>query len=141
MTSSEIFEWVRNIATLLALISGPPSIILWALNRKGANKKLEIEEGGLGVQQFNALMSGYKDQLDRAGSEIKTLQTDRDRLAEEVVEIKRTQSADQRLFRATARKLERVRRLFLRYSRRVGIPMTLEEQREFEMTAPPKRTA
>lgn len=63
---SLIPDWLGDSISLIALAAGVPGIILFLLNKKGANRKLQIEEGGLSVQVFNAQNAGYKDLLDRA---------------------------------------------------------------------------
>lgn len=74
-------EWVGDTLTIIAVVLGTPGIILWLLNRKEANRRLEVDEGGLTVAQFNAALPAYKDLLDRATKE-------RDAAADRVEEIR-----------------------------------------------------
>lgn len=64
-------DWVGDTLTIIAAVLGLPGIILFVLTRKQANRKLEVEEGGLTVDQFNAALPAYKDLLDRANEERK----------------------------------------------------------------------
>jgi len=64
-------DWVGDTLTIIATVLGLPGIILFLLSRKQANRKLEVEEGGLTVDQFNAALPAYKDLLDRANTERK----------------------------------------------------------------------
>jgi hypothetical protein len=66
MFGSLLPDWIGDAVTLIAVALGLPGIILHLLSRKGANRKLQIDEGGLSVQVFNAQNAGYKDLLDRA---------------------------------------------------------------------------
>lgn len=136
---------------LLALVTGSvPGVILFILQRRGANKKLELEEGSLGVSQFNAQTSAYQDLLDRANAavtearnETKKYRAEREALQRQVTEMReeidKLKTSDdqkgQELLR-TNNKLERLRALFLSYVKRTSIPLTEEEQSVFDDTMP-----
>lgn len=156
-------QWWQQI--LLALLAGSvPGVILFYLNRKGANKKLQLEEGGLTVTQFQAQTLAYQDLLDRSNSalteannklntsnakleeavaELATYRAEREKLMGEVErqgrEIVHLQKADTDKvaeLEKTNSKLERLRALFLSYVARTGIPLTLEEKAVFDDTIP-----
>lgn len=135
----EIWDVASGIVSLVAVITGLPTIILFALQRKNANKKLEIDEGGLSVTQFNSLTAAYQDQLDRCSERTKTMRSELDEMQKQIDEVRDSESNVVRLLAETSRKLDRVRKLFLKYVNRAGIPMTQEEQQEFERTAPPRK--
>lgn len=63
-------EWWQ---TLLLGVAGAaiPALLAWFLGRKGANKKLEIEEGALEVTQFEAQTKAYQDLLTRSNEAVK----------------------------------------------------------------------
>ena len=71
MTSSEVLQLISTVGGILALAVGTPGIILFLLNKRNANKKLEIDESKLTVDQFNAALPAYKDLLDRANKATK----------------------------------------------------------------------
>jgi predicted nucleic acid-binding Zn-ribbon protein len=150
-------EIIGAIGGLVAVVFGTPSIILFLLNRKNANKKLELEEGTLGVAQFEAQTNAYKDLLNRANksldesnatsrgyaAELKSYKEERETLmatvkkqGEEIGELKQADEDKSSELADTRQKLERLRSLFLAYVDRTGIPMTLEEKKIFEDTLP-----
>lgn len=148
--------WWQTI--LLTLITASvPAVISWVLRRKGANKRLELEEGSLSVSQFNAQTTAYQDLLDRANKaladanktavgladELKTYKSERESLVDTVkkqgTKIELLQEADNEKTDALIRtngKLETLRGLFLSYVTRTGIPLTMQEQAIFDDTLP-----
>jgi len=118
---------------LISLITGcVPATLLWLLNRKGANTKLKLDEGGLSVTQFNAQTAAYQDLLDRSNKA----------LAEALTELKSYKSERAELNKRVENQgnmLERLRELFTSYVTRVGIPMTEEELAVFESTKPKRK--
>jgi uncharacterized coiled-coil DUF342 family protein len=120
------------------------------LNRKNANKKLEIEEGGLSVNQFTAQTNAYKDLLDRANAELresvdslreyKAERTDLmarvEKQGREIEYLKSSDESKSEELSDTRAKLEKLRALFETYVERTGIPMTPEEKSIFEDTLP-----
>lgn len=153
-------EWwqvLLQIVVVPLLVASVPVALLFILQRRGANKKLEIEEGGLTVTQFNAQTSAYQDLLDRANAslkasndnlaasvaELETYKSERIRLMAKVEEqgrkierLERADDAKSSELAETRHKLETLRTLFESYVARTGIPMTPEEQRIFEDTKP-----
>lgn len=109
-------DWVGDTLTIIAVVLGTPGIILWALNRKQANRKLEVEEGGLTVSQFNAALPAYKDLLDRADTAANDAREDA-RSAKREVNI-------------LERKLARAIRLLMSIIQRANIQLTPEEEKE-----------
>lgn len=104
-----------NVISVLAVAVGGPSLLLWRLGRKDANRKLTVEEGGLGVSRFNAIAEAYQDQLDRADARITTLEG---------------------VLRGVMAKLSGLHRLVTRYAERTGVAMTPDELIELETTRP-----
>lgn len=122
-------EWVGDTLTLVAIFVGTPGVILWFLNRKGANRKLEVEEGGLTVAQFTATLPAYQDLLNRAGvreeaaNQIATAATERAEQFKTELEI-------------VENKLDRAILLFQKVIARSNIELTQEEMFELESTKP-----
>jgi len=146
-------EWWQTtlIAGAVSLIVGTvPGVIFFVLNRKGANKKLDIEEGGLNVNQFDVQTKAYQDLLNRANkateealAELATYKKERTRLMEQVEEqgrkIRKLEKADEDKtgeLEDARRKVEQLRSLFTAILTRTGIVMTPEEQEIFEATQP-----
>jgi predicted nucleic acid-binding Zn-ribbon protein len=153
----EWWQTALQIVVVPLLVASVPVALLFILQRRGANKKLEIEEGGLTVTQFNAQTLAYQDLLDRAGvretnalaqladavKELAQYKEERVALMAQVEEqgrkIDRLERADDTKSEEladTRKKLETLRALFETYVARTGIPMTSEEQRIFEDTKP-----
>lgn len=142
-----------EIASVVALAFGSgavPGVILFLLNRRGANKKLEIEEGGLGVNVFEAQTTAYENLLNRqtqatndALTELGKYKAERTSILEKVEKLERADEDRSQELRSTNTKLETLRALFQQYVNRTGIPLTPEEQLIFEETKPitkPMRT-
>lgn len=153
-------EWWQTLLQIVAvplLVATVPVAILFLLQRKGANKKLELDAGSLDLTKFEALNKTYQDLLDRAQAdaaangkaakealaELANYQKEREELMETVrkqgQQIERLEGSDSRKtseLADTRDKLERLRSLFTAYVARTGIPMTPEEQAIFEDTKP-----
>lgn len=150
-------EIIGAIGGLCSLVFGTPAIILFFLNRKNANKKLDIEEGTLGVAQFEAQTNAYKDLLNRSeaslananktaagyADELQSYKKERETLmatvkkqGKEIDTLKASDKSKSGELADTRNKLERLRTLFLAYVERTGIPMTPEENKIFEDTLP-----
>lgn len=53
-------SWVGDLLTIVAIAVGLPGVILFLLNRRNANRHLNVEEGTLKVDEFGAIKSGYE---------------------------------------------------------------------------------
>ena len=115
-------EWVGDTLSLLALVTGLPAILLWFLNRKDANRKLKVEEGGLTVSQFNAALPAYQDMLNRADAERKEAVRLSLEYKEELNEVREKQ--------------DRLIQLITALVARTGIVLTAAEIEELEATRP-----
>lgn len=111
-------DWFGDTLTVIAVVLGLPGIILWVLNRKQVNRKLEVEEGGLTVSQFNAALPAYKDLLDRADNAAAKAQTEATDAKREVNTLER--------------KLARAIRLLMAVIQRANIQLTPEEEKELQ---------
>lgn len=156
-------EWWQTL--LIALIpAAVPTVLLFVLQRRGANKQLQLQEGSLDVTTFEAQRTAYKelydtavanlkqanDRADRANTtsealaeELRTYKEEREKLMAQIEEQGRkieklegaaTDQADE--LADTRSKLETLRSLFEKYVARTGIPLTPEEQAIFEQTKP-----
>lgn len=156
-------EWWQTL--LVALIpAAVPTVLLFVLQRRGANKQLQLQEGNLDVATFEAQRAAYKDlydttvkQLgdanDRAeaanalseslAEELRTYKKERETLMAQIEEQGRkiqkleesaTDQADE--LADTRDKLVALRALFEEYVARTGVPLTPEEEARFEQTKP-----
>jgi len=121
-----------DILSLIAVAIGLPGIILFFLNRKGANRKLNVEEGGLTVSQFNAALPAYKDLLDRAND-------DRQAAIDELAAYKTEREGFKTEIERLGEDIRTIRGLFTRVVERSNITLTHEEQQVFESTKPTRR--
>ena len=135
--------WVSDVMLILAFIAGPTGLIWGFLQRKDANRKLVVEEGGLQVDQFEAQRQAFNDllreqkeinagaakELSSVREELKESREQRAHLTEDVEELRAM--------------LTQTRDLFKRVVARSNITLTPDEQHEFEMTKPrpPRRRA
>ena len=53
-------DWLGDILVLVAFVLGPSGFIWSILQRKDANRKLVVDEGGLSVSQFDSLNAAYE---------------------------------------------------------------------------------
>ena len=109
-----------SIAGLISSLVGGPAIILWLLNRKDANRKLDIDHDALSIAKFSAQLEAYQDLLNRSHTEIKELQ-------EKVANLEEKEENNKKQLRVTSLKLEAVYDLFMAYVQRTGIPLTQRE--------------
>jgi len=136
-------SWVSDIMLILAFIAGPTGLIWGFLQRKDANRKLVVEEGGLQVDQFEAQRQAFNDLLReqreitaRAIAELGEVRTELKESRDQRAEL----TSDVEELRAM---LVQTRDLFKRVVARSNITLTPDEQHEFEMTKPrpPRRRA
>lgn len=156
-------EWWQTL--LVALIpAAVPTVLLFVLQRRGANKQLQLQEGSLSVETFEAQRTAYKELYDTAkadlatatantnkanataealAAELRTYKEERERLMAQIEEqgrkiekLERSDASKSDELADTRQKLEKLRELFEAYVRRTGIPLTAEEQRIFEETTP-----
>lgn len=146
-------EWWQTtlIAGAVSLVVGTvPGVIFFVLNRKGANKKLELDETTTASTVFEAQTKAYKELYDTANAataaalkELATYKEERVKLMAQVEEqgkkIRKLEQADHDKTDELAdarRKVEQLRSLFTAILTRTGIIMTPEEQAIFEETKP-----
>lgn len=141
-------EWWQTL--LIGVAGGSVPIMLGAaLSRRGANKKLEIDEGHLSIAQFEVASKAYQDLLDRAAKTIEDLEKYKDEREEllstvkdQGLKIEHLEAADRektKELEITNDKLDTVRQLFERYLARSGVPLTEDEREIFEQTMPVTR--
>lgn len=124
---------------ILALIAGAiglPSILLWALNRKGANRRIVVEERTLETNQFAAIMAQANRDNDK-------LRQDLSRYDERLEKVEREFRAQRReLDKARLRladgedRLQRLGDLFFSVVKRAGIELTDLEQHILQEVLP-----
>lgn len=118
-------DWVGDTLSVLGPALGLPAIISIILTRRNANRKLQVEEGGLKVSEFEALRTAYREDRLEAEATADTLRNEINGLRD-----------DLDAFREMVRSL---RSLFQRVVTRAEVTLTAGEQREFEATRPPVR--
>ena len=123
---------VGDIMVLVAFFVGPTGLIWGILQRRGANRSLVVEEGGLEINQFNALTTKYAELLSRAEAAATTASNEAKAAVEANAEM-------QSQINSLGDDLREVRSLFMDVVRQHGIQLTAEQQRRFEATKPPRR--
>jgi flagellar biosynthesis GTPase FlhF len=147
---------ILGIIGLVLGATGPAGVILWALNRKGANRRIVVEERTLETNQFTAITQA-EERLRSA------IAKDNDELREQLALLQRRLDEQQKRLdrqarenRSNRRELEAARvaqqtaeerarklhQLVLRIASRAGIELTEEEQHILDQAAPtPKEPA
>ena len=133
---STIWSVIVSILSLVGIGTAVPAIILFLLQRRNANKKLEIEEDTLSVNVFNAQTKAYQDLLDRADrttqaalAELKTYQAERKEILKKV-------DMQNEVLELTNTNLQKIRTLFQAVVKRSNIVLTPAEQKVFDETKP-----
>jgi hypothetical protein len=126
---------VGDIMILVSLFFGSGGIIWAYLQRKGANRSLIVEEGGLEVNQFNALTAKYAELLTRAEKAAQTASDDAKAARDANVQMRDDMQGQ---INTLGDDLREVRSLFMDVVRQHGIKLTPEQQRRFESTKPPR---
>lgn len=132
--------WQQGLLTLL--VATVPATIVWLLGRKGANKKLDLEEGALEnatfvVQRdaFASLFDRYKVALEEANEEIK-------KAHEELVKAKETREGLEQTVAEQGDeilKLQGLRTLLIEIVRNHNIELSEDQQFQLEATKPVAR--
>lgn len=159
-----MLEIISAICGILGVALGAPAIILWLLNRRNANKKLQLDEGALDVSVFDTQTKAYQDLLDRANlatlnaqaetlkaqeatekalAELATYKEERESLMRKVTKLERSDrnkntalKNTNEALKVTNEKLEKLRELFQSVVTRTGIVLTKEEQSIYDDTVP-----
>lgn len=132
----ETWVAVFGIFGIIGGLLGIPGIIAWMLGRKDANKKLEIEEGGLNVTQFNSIINSYKGIAEAAEASAASAKESA-AMSQAAAEAALAQLKENQVEVTELRsKLSTVRDLFTSVLKRNGITMTAEELKLFEETSP-----
>lgn len=71
-------SWIGDLLTIILAALGLPSIILFLLGRRNANRHLNVEEGSLKVDEFDAIKGGYKDLWDASKKDAASAKADAD---------------------------------------------------------------
>jgi len=132
---------VFTILGLVGTFTGPAGIILWLLGRKGANKKLDLDERGTNLSEFEALKVAYREQADEAKQSAKDAQTAAEKAQKAAEQAQATATTAARDLNVTNQKLESLRKLFQSIVKRSNIILSPEEQEIFDNTAPIIRKA
>jgi hypothetical protein len=122
---------VGDIMVLVAFFVGPTGLIWGILQRRGANRSLVVEEGGLEINQFNALTTKYAELLSRAETAAVNAESDAKAAKEANADL-------QGQINSLGDDLREVRSLFMDVVRQHGIKLTPDQQRRFEATKPPR---
>lgn len=138
-TPPTVFEMLQAASSVLGFPAIIVALLLFLLNRKGANKKLSLDERNTNVTEFDAKLKAYQDLLDRsneAGAEALLSVIE---LKERVNALEEADTAKSHEIDSANKKIELLRKQFTSYIERTGVPLTPEEQEIFDMTVPSPR--
>jgi soluble cytochrome b562 len=144
VTPDMIWEWARSILALLGPAIGLPGLIALLLQRKQANKKLDLDEKGSDITEFQALNTVSASIVQQARQAMLDAQTAATEARTEAAAAKK----DANTYRSEREELKgeidhaldivrKLRDLFKSYVTRVGVPLTADEQSIFESTVDP----
>lgn len=150
MTGNQTLQLVTTIISVIAIATGLPGLILFALNKRGANKKLTLEEEAQDGNTFEIQRKAYlelykeaKSASDEQRAATSSAQAATRAALEELADFKRERAAETREIKDklddTNAKLETVRSLLQSVVSRSNIILTKEEQFLFDQTIPVRR--
>jgi chemotaxis response regulator CheB len=132
MTGSEIFQSL-GLGSVPAAIA---MVIVILLQRKGANKKLQIEETGADTNQFDVITKKYQQIADNWQKTAETAQKATETALAELEKHKEDRETISGKLEETNTKLDQIRTLFKQVMKRSNIVLTPEEQEIFDSTTP-----
>lgn len=124
--------WVGDLSSVLGLPAIALAVLVWWLGRKGANRKLEVEEGTLKKSEFDSLTAAQDKAIERAQAEAKEAK-------EEADEVRDRLDIMDELYDQMRETIIWLRGFVRKLVRTTGYVMDAKELVEFEQTRPPKR--
>lgn len=125
-------QWIGDILSVLGLPAILLAVVLFLLNRKDANRKLEVEEGSLKRSEFDSITNEYSELYKTADARATAAESKADSAMSRVGELN-DEVVDLRDM------IHQLRSLFRRVLNRNNIQMTSAEQEEFDRIKPPPR--
>lgn len=131
--------WVGDLFSVLGLPAIVLAVVVFLLNKKGANRKLVVEEGSLKKSEFdsftvaqNLALAGAREEAATARAEAKEAKDEADETADrlDVMDALYDEMRDGIMW---------LRGFVKKLVRETAYTMTAEELREFDMTKPPQR--
>jgi len=140
-----VWDWARNIFSLLGVASALPVGISWLLSRKNANKKLDLDEKGAEVsefQAFNAIGASLVSQAHQAMVDAQTAATEAKAEAaaakREASKYRGEREEMKHEMLSLTESVRKLRDMIKGYVTRTGQPLTEEEQAVFDQTVDPR---
>lgn len=144
---------ILGILGLAGIILGPAGIIALLLQRKGANRRIVVEERTLETAQFTAITQAeerlrsaiardndeLRDQIAALRHQLAEQQKTLDRQARENRSNRRELDAARVAQKAAEERARKLHQLVLRIANRAGIELTDEEQHILDQAAPTRK--
>jgi len=125
-------SWIGDLSSVLGLPAIVLAVIVFLLNRRGANRRLVVEEGTLKKSEFESFTVAQNTALEGARKEIKEAKDEADYVSD------RLDVMDE-LYDQMRESIMWLRSYVRKITSRSSYVMSVEEQAEFEMTKPPAR--
>lgn len=145
MSANEVWDWTRSIFSLLGPAIGLPGLIALLLSRKQANKKLDLDEKGSDVTEFQALnqvSASIVSQARQAMLDAQAAATAAQKGAASAKAATAKYQSERDEFKVLMERvvdsLRKMRDLFTSYADRTGVPLTEGEKAIFEDTIDPR---
>jgi hypothetical protein len=124
--------WVGDLSSVLGVPAIVIAVLMWALGRRDANRKLDVDEGALKRSEFDSFTEAQNKALEGARKESHDAKVEADGVSD------RLDLMDE-LYDQMREAIDTLRSLMRRILAKTKYEMTPEEKAEFESTKPPRR--
>lgn len=132
MFSGLLPDWIVDLSSILGLPAIVIAVLMWALGRRDANRKLIVEEGTLKRSEFDSFTEAQNRALEAARAEARAAKVEADEISD------RLDVMDE-LYDQMREAIHTLRSLLRRILTKTKYVMTDDERHEFEITKPPSR--
>lgn len=132
-------EWVGQLSSILGLPAIIIAILVWALGRRDANRKLVVDEGTLKKTEFEAVTSEYDNLLKSSQADAAAAKTDAKAAKDEADSVSDRLDIMDGLYDEMRDIIMSLRGIVQKLMRKTNYEMTQVELTEFEATKPPPR--
>jgi hypothetical protein len=124
--------WVGDLSSILGVPAIVIAVLMWALGRRDANRKLDVDEGALKRSEFDSFTEAQNKALEGARKEAHDAKIEADEISD------RLDLMDE-LYDQMREAIHTLRSLMRRILSKTKYEMTPAEQAEFDSTKPPRR--
>lgn len=125
-------DWVGDLSSILGIPAIVITVLMWALGRRDANRKLVVDEGALKRSEFDSFTEAQNKALEGARKDASEAKHEADEISDRI-------DIMDELYDQMRDSIHTLRGLMRRILAKTRYEMTLEEKAEFESTKPPIR--